>query len=177
MVGLKRDMYYSYLALNRLTPAARALGRRLSEKQLRPIAKAPADFQAEIVAVAVQRGLNGAETASLARLARDGDRDEVARLLARLRRAEAARPRVGVSWESLLRAVPQDYPRRVDALRAELQALPERARLARLADVERQIERLTGLRALFETILSEHQPAPDSAGRSRRTIGRQPGEE
>jgi ParB-like chromosome segregation protein Spo0J len=159
MVGLKRDMYYSYLALNRLTPQARALGRRLSEKQLRPIAKAPAAYQAEIVEVAVQRGLNSAETATLARLAREGDRDEVARLLARLRRGAAARSRVSVSWESLLHAVPQDYPRRVEALRAELAALPERALQARLADIERQIERLAGLRDLFEAILAEHRPA------------------
>lgn len=159
MVGIKRDMYYSYLALNRLTPQARALGRRLSEKQLRPVAKAPAAYQAEIVAIAVQRGLNSAETATLARLARDGDRDEVARLLARLRRGAAARPRVAVSWEALLHAVPQDYPRRVEALRAELAALPDRARQARLADIERQIERLAGLRALFEAVLVEHRPA------------------
>jgi hypothetical protein len=132
MVGLQPRTYYRLLALNRLTPEARADGRSLTENQLRPIVSLPPDGQAEVVAFARRRGLSAKEIASLAQVVRAGDRDAVRRVMARLAREEAGRQRTAVSWEPLLHAVPRDIWARCQALRAELAALPPAHRRARL---------------------------------------------
>ncbi|HZW31218.1 MAG TPA: ParB/RepB/Spo0J family partition protein, partial [Isosphaeraceae bacterium] len=156
MVGLQPRTYYRLLALNRLTPTARAIGRHLTENQLRPIVALPAEEQAEIVAFAVKRGLSSKEIATLARVVRSGDRDAVARVMARLAREEAGRRRTAVSWEPLLHAVPRDLWRRCQALRAELEALPGPQREARLAAMWEQARLLRALAAEFEEIFTAH---------------------
>ncbi|MBX6771175.1 MAG: ParB/RepB/Spo0J family partition protein [Chloroflexi bacterium] len=167
MVGLQPRTYYRLLALNRLTPTARAIGRHLTENQLRPIVALPAEEQAEIVAFAVKRGLSSKEIATLARVVRSGDRDAVARVMARLAREEAGRRRTAVSWEPLLHAVPRDLWRRCQALRAELEALPGPQREARLAAMWEQARLLRALAAEFEEIFAVYSyagPADLSGG-------------
>lgn len=156
MVGIRRDTYYNLLALNRLTPAARARGRGLTERQLRPIAKTPAELQAELVDLTARRGLSGQETATLARVARGGDRDAVSRLLGRLERERPVRRRIGASWMPLLAVVPEDYERRVTAMRAELAALAPEARGGQLTEIEEQLTRLRGLEALLGQVVAEY---------------------
>ncbi|MGH2459866.1 MAG: ParB/RepB/Spo0J family partition protein, partial [Chloroflexota bacterium] len=82
MVGLQRRSYYRLLALNRLCAQARGTGRHLTENQLRPIVGLPPEEQAEVARFAVKRGLSSKEVATLAGVARSGDRDAVKRVMA-----------------------------------------------------------------------------------------------
>jgi hypothetical protein len=156
MVGLQRRAYYRLLALNRLTPDARVHGRTLTENQLRPIVSLPAEEQAEILAFARRRNLSSKEIASLASVARSGDRDAVRKVMARLSRDEASRSRTAVSWDSLLHAVPRDVWQRSQALRAELEALPLQHRRARLDAMWEQDRLLQALRAEFGSIFDAY---------------------
>jgi hypothetical protein len=156
MVGLQPRSYYRLLALNRLAPAARPLGRGLTENQLRPIVGLPPGDQPEIIAFAVKRGLSAKEIGSLAQVARGGDRDAVRRVMARLAREDEPRPRTTVSWEPLLHAVPRDLWRRCQSLRTELDALPAPQRRARLDAMWEQDHLLGALREEFGQIFAAH---------------------
>jgi hypothetical protein len=164
MVGMKRDRYYNYLRLNRLAPEARATGRGLPEQHLQPIVPVPAHMQAEIVDFVRRYRLNARETQSLARVARNGDRDEVARIMARLQRAEPPRRRTSVSWEALLHAIPEDWAPRCAALRAEMRALSPEARAARIDAMRQQLPRLAAVAAVFEEMVDLFGPPAASRG-------------
>ncbi len=152
MVGLQPRSYYRLLALNRLAPDARVHARTLTENQLRPIVSLPAEDQGEILAFAQRRGLSSKEIATLANVARRGDRDEVRRVMARLAREETSRQRTSVSWDTLLHAVPKDVWQRCQALRAELEALPAQHRRARLDAMWEQDHLLQALHVEFGSI-------------------------
>lgn len=163
MVGLQRRSYYRLLALNRLGAEARATGRHLTENQLRPIVSLPPEEQAEVARFAVKRGLSSKEVATLAQVARSGDRDAVSRVMARLAKEEGVRQRTAVSWELLLHAVPRDLWRRCQALRSELEALPPSHRRARLDAMWEQDRLLRSLHEEFQSILTAHgYQGPDS---------------
>ena len=173
MVGLQRQAYYRLLALNRLTTAARALGRGLTESHLRPITALPAEAQADVTAFAVRRRLTSKEIGTLVQVARSGDRDAVARLMARLTKEEQARQRTAVSWESLLNAVPRDVERRCLALEAELAALDPDRRRVRLNAIAEQMPLLLTLHRRFETIVSAYATSPiDDEGAAPARAGR-----
>jgi len=156
MVGLQPRTYYRLLALNRLTPDARALGRSLTEGQLRPLASLPSEEQAEIVGFVARRNLSAKEASTLAQVARSGDRDAVRRVMARLANEEGERRRAAVSWEPLLHAVPKDLWRRCHALRSELEALPAAHRKTRLDAMWDQDRLLDALRDEFAAIFAAH---------------------
>ncbi len=156
MVGLQRRSYYRLLALNRLSIEARAVGRYLTENQLRPIVGLAPDEQGEIARFAVRRGLSSKEIATLAGVARSGDRDAVSRVMARLAKEEGVRQRTAVSWEPLLHAVPRDLWRRCQALRSELEALPPSQRRARLDAMWDQDRLLRSLHEEFQSIMTAH---------------------
>ncbi|MCC6630126.1 MAG: ParB/RepB/Spo0J family partition protein [Chloroflexi bacterium] len=160
MVGLPPKAYYRLLALNRLAPTARALGRGLTESHLRPITALPAEAQAEVTAFAIRRQLTSKEIGTLAQVARSGDRDAVAKVMARLAKEEQTRQRTAVSWEALLSAVPRDVERRCLALEAELAALdPDRLRV-RLSAIAEQMPLLLTLHRRFEMILATYTSVP-----------------
>ena len=161
MTGLNRSTYYNYLALNRLAPDARAAGRGLTEGQLRAIVPLPEPVQTEVVAFAVRRGLNSKEIASVARVAREGDRDRLRDRLARLEGTPPGGGRTSVSWEGLLHAVPRDMDRRVQALAAELKALTPEARQKRLDAIREQRELLLGLADYFARLLEQYDDKPE----------------
>jgi len=138
MAGLSQRHYYNLLYLNRLSPAARAAGLGLTEGQLRPVTSLPPEEQEEIVSFIARRNLTAREAATLARVARSGDRDAVRRIMARLAGEETERQRTAVSWEPLLHAVPRDLWPRCAALRAELGALPDERRRVRLRAIWEQ---------------------------------------
>lgn len=156
MAGLSQRHYYNLIYLNRLTPEAREAGMLLSEGQLRPITSLPRDDQAEIVRFVAQRGLTSKEAASLAEVARSGDRDAVRRVMARLAREESGRQRAAVSWESLLHALPRDLWPRCAALRAELGALSDDLRVVRLKAMWEQRKLAEELIRQFDDIFASY---------------------
>jgi hypothetical protein len=156
MTGLQPRSYYRLLALNRLTAEARAVGRSLTEGQLRPLTGLPSEEQPEIVAFVARRGLSSKEAATLAQVARSGDRDAVRRVMARLASEEGPRRRTSVSWETLIHAVPRDLFRRCQALRSELDALPAAHRKVRLDAIWEQDRLLNALREEFAAIFAAH---------------------
>ena len=160
MVGLPLQAYYRLLALNRLTPEARALGRALTESHLRPITALPQESQAEVTAFAVRRRLTSKEIGTLAQVARAGDRDAVQRVMARLAKEERAPQRTAVSWEPLLHAVPRDLDRRCQALEAELAALDPDKRQVRLNAMKEQMPLLLALHSRFETMVATYGVPP-----------------
>ena len=160
MVGLQRGAYYRLLRLNRLTPEARALGRRLTESQLEPVAHLPTAYQVDIIALTARRNLGAREVQTLARVVRSGDADAVQVIMERLTREETPKRRTSVSWQGLLHAVPADVDRRLTALRAELAALAEPQCRARLETIESQIPRLRWLADELETIVNSYQQPP-----------------
>jgi hypothetical protein len=147
--------YYNYLALNRLTSAARAAGRGLTEGQLRPVVSLPPVVQADVVAFAVKRSLNGKEVTVLAQVAREGDRNRLQARLATLDGPARGGGRTSVSWAWLLHAVPQDVEQRCRALAAELQACPPDARRKRVAAMREQRERLVALTRYFDHLIEQ----------------------
>lgn len=163
MVGLQPRSYYRLLALNRLDLRVRPLARGLTENHLRPILSLPPDDQFEVASFAVKRGLSAREVTSLASVVRNGDRDAVRRLMARLAREDQARQRTSISWEPLLHAVPKDLWRRCQSLRSELEALPPSHRRARLDAMWEQDHLLQALRDEFQQIFAEHDYAGPSS--------------
>lgn len=154
LTGLSSVHYYRLLRLNRLSPAAQAVGLELTEKQLRPITTLSPEDQPAIVAFVVQRSLTSRETETLVRVARSGDRDAVKRVMARLAKEDAGRQRTAVSWEPLLHAVPRDFEARCAALHAELAALPDEARRVRLRAMREQQRLARELANQFGEILA-----------------------
>lgn len=154
VTGLGERHYQRLLALNRLTPAARAAGRRLSEGQLRPVTHLALDDQVTVTAFIARQGLGSREAATLAKVVRSGDRDAVQRVMARLAKEEVTRQRVSISFEALLHAIPEDFPSRCAALHAELQALSDELRAVRLRTMREQSQRARGLIREFEEMLA-----------------------
>jgi hypothetical protein len=150
MTGLRRERYYSYLALNRLTPAARAQARGLSEKRLRPIARLTSDQQVRVLTFAQQEQLSDDAVATLARAVRT-DPDEVTRVMARLAAERTRQGGAAPAWKALLFGVPADWQHRLAALTSELAGLPEAQRQKRLAEVARAAVRH---RALGDSLAS-----------------------
>jgi hypothetical protein len=162
MTGLSAKRFYDFLTLNRLSAEARALGRGLPERRLRPIVGLPPSRQAEILAFAEERRLSTEALVTLSQVVRRGDEDEVQRVMARLRRERQA-PRAAVSWAKLLYAIPADYPPRVAALQAELAALTGKARHDRLEELRQQVGRMRGALAALEALLAEMDTTPPAA--------------
>jgi hypothetical protein len=163
MTGLSAQYYYNVLAVNRLAPEARVLGRGLPERRLRPIVGLPISRQAEILAFAEERRLPTEAVVTLCQVVRRGDEDEVQRIMARLRRERQA-PRVAPSWQSVLYAVPADYAPRIAALEAELAALTGKARRDRLDELRRQIGRMRGALAALEALAASVASQSEGAG-------------
>ncbi len=114
-----------------------------------------------MLAFAEARHLDTKALTSLCQVVRRGDEDEVQRLMARLRR-EQSRPRATPSWYALLYAVPADFAPRLAALEAELAALPEPARAARLDEVRQQVNRMAGALEGLQGILTRGAPRADT---------------
>ena len=165
LVGIGRRTYYNYLALNRLTPEARARGRSLPEGKLRHLVRVPQAKQAETIEFVQRHHLSDEAVKTLTRVIRAGDADEVEHIMARLSKERIGQARASVSWEKLLFAIPEDYAQRGEALRAELAALTPERRATRLGEIKHQLPRLAAVQALFEALLAQYQLASEQADR------------
>jgi hypothetical protein len=154
VTGLGTKGYYGLLRLNRLSREARAIGLGLSEGQLQPATRLPAEQQAEIVAFIARRNLGVREAGTLVQVALSGDRDAVRRVMSRLSNEASSRRRVTVSWETLLYAVPKDVSARCESLHAELRALPEDLRTVRLQTMRDQARLARELARQFDEIVA-----------------------
>jgi hypothetical protein len=161
LVGLSRRTYYRLLALNRLSPRAREMGRHLTEMQLRPVvALAPAD-QEQVVAVGVRYRLSAREIETVAQVIRSGDQEAIRRRMARLAGEDSGQRRATPSWEGLLYAVPDDLWPRLRSLATELEALAPKHRRARLDQMAKQAKLARHLADEFDRLLGQFPPTED----------------
>jgi ParB-like chromosome segregation protein Spo0J len=158
-VGLSSKTYRRLRNLNRLSPRARTLGRELTEGHLRPVAGLDPVDQEQVVAVTVRHKLSVRDVEALAALVRSGDQEAVRRRMARFTGTEEKVARTSISWEALLHAVPEDMWVRCRALRAELEALPDERRRARLLAMRKQVSLARALADEFERVLADFEPA------------------
>lgn len=157
--GLSLNRYHTLYRLRNLHPDARAeaqsAGTSLSEDHLRAIVGAPRELQPLLTRLVLVSSASVKETRAYCKAASlEGEEYLIARYAELLRRKETvARKRPGVSWEGLLRALPEDLTPRLSALRAELGALEGGRRQARLEAIRRQLDLLEETSRAFRDIL------------------------
>ena len=163
--GLSLSQYYVLRQINNLAPDAWSPADGLSEGHLRAIVTAPADLHLILVRLVQLAQASVKETKAYARAAREqGEEYLTARIADLMRRREApARQRTAVSWEPLLRAVPDDLTPRLSALYAELGALDDERRAVRLRAVARQLPLLEELLHAYREVLDRYGVGSDGA--------------
>lgn len=158
--GLSVDRYQTLYRLRNLHPdaveAASAAGAALTENHLAAIVAAPRETHAMLVRLVALENASVRVTRAYSRAASlEGEEFVVERYAEALRQRNATTgSRTGVSWAPLLRPLPDDLPRRASALLAELEALDERHRAARLRVVAHQLSLHEELVRVFREALS-----------------------
>lgn len=160
--GLSLHQYFALRRLNNLNPDAWELADTLSEGHLGAIVSAPRHLHRLLVELVQAANASVKEAKAYARAAREqGEEYLQARLeLLRNQRDDLPRRRTAVSWEPLLRAIPDDLTPRLSALRAELEALDDTRRDVRLRAILRQYHLLQETARAFEEILTLHNVPP-----------------
>lgn len=156
--GLTRSHYHQLYRLYRLHPDAKKLGEGLSEGHLAAIVGAPTELQPLLVKLVQAASASVKETRAYCRAAREQGEDFLVRRYAEVLRSRegAARRRTAVSWEPLIRAVPEDLTPRISALRAELAALDEARRAVRLRAIANQRRLIEELGRIYDEILTQY---------------------
>lgn len=154
--GLSQSQYYVLRQLRGLAADAWEVADGLSEAHLRAIVTAPSELHSLLSQLVKSANASVKETRAYCRAAREQGEEYLQRKLDELlgRSEEPLRRRTAVSWEPLLRAIPDDLTPRVSALRAELAALEEPRRAVRLRSIARQRELLLEASRAFEDILT-----------------------
>lgn len=160
LTGLTRRTYYRLLRLNRLCSEAQMLGRGQPQAMLEPLTALGGEDQVAILRFGTDRRLTAAQVGRLAGVCRDQGRDEVERVMARMRHEEAARQpgknRPLASWYPLMNALPLDLEPRLHAMAVELEALPPEQRADRLARLRDQDRLMGACRAAFAALFDRH---------------------
>jgi ParB-like nuclease domain len=172
--GLSQSQYYVLRQIHGLSPDAWEAADGLSEAHLRAIVTAPGDLQCLLAQLVRAANASVKETRAYCRAAREQGEEYIQRKLDELlgRSEEPLRRRTAVSWEPLLRAIPEDLTPRLSALRAELAALDEVRRKVRLRSIVRQRDLLVEATRAFEDIMVLYGLRPESpSGNASGTDG------
>ncbi len=159
--GLSLGQYHVLRQIANLSADAWDLANGLSEAHLRAVVAAPKHLHALLVQLIQAANASVKEARSYCRAAREQGEEFLQQKLDEvLRRREGPlRRRTAVSWEPLLRAVPDDLTPRLSALLAELEALDAERRAVRLRAVARQLPLLDELRRAYAEILDRYGDA------------------
>ncbi len=171
--GLSQSQYYVLRQIHGLASDAWEAADGLSEAHLRAIVTAPRDLQYLLAQLVRAANASVKETRAYCRAAREQGEEYIQRKLDELlgRSEEPLRRRTAVSWEPLLRAIPDDLTPRLSALRAELAALDEARRKVRLRTIVRQRDLLVEATRAFEDIMALYGLTAEEAGGSDSARG------
>jgi hypothetical protein len=163
--GLPLSQYHVLRQIGNLSPDAWDLADGLSEAHLRAVVTAPRNLHALLAQLVKAANASVKETRAYCRAAKEQGEEFIQKKLDELvrRREEPLRQRTAVSWEPLLRALPEDLTPRISSLRAELAALEESRRAVRLRTISRQLRLLNELRHAYEEVLLQFGTPPDGA--------------
>jgi hypothetical protein len=161
--GLSTKAYHDLYRLRHLHPDAQALADGLSVNHLLAILTVPGDLQPMLVRLVQATNGSVQETRNHCAMVRQHGMDYLVEIYGRaLRKSDQPRRRTALSWEPLLRPLPDDITPRISALRAELEALPERLRVERLRTLAAQRERHLELVRAFDDLLARYSAPSES---------------
>lgn len=163
--GLPLSQYYVLRQLGNLHPDAWETADGLSEGHLRAVVAAPRHLHRLLVDLVQAAQASVKEAKAYARAAREQGEEYLQQRLKELHRRheEPLRHRTAVSWEPLLRAIPDDVTPRLSAFYAELEALDGERRAIRLRSVARQVPLLEELLRAYREVLDRYGFLPEES--------------